>query len=1234
MAGVAGENEPMVGPFDTQAEARQAADERSTFNFVVFNESDIRVVGRNGETLKPSAAMQEQPKDQPRYSHAASPPRLGHDSYVTAAAAAEILAGKEPDLATYDSLAKALGAKQTGQETIDRARKLAASKIAKAAQAALDSPDPMDAILILGKQIEMDDLLKVARSGARKGAALHAELSEAGQRAKDARRKALLASVRGEDLQALVVDTGIDPLGTLLNIDPARFAEEPGQDADKPARTGQGEPDAEAPIDPMTGELAVTPEELAERTRRMQNLLQIAKDWWNQERARREKAAQDRAARRAAKEAEGEAEGDQDDEDAEAEQDEGRTIMSIPLALLESANVDLTNSREFAHLIRVWIADYLLRRSRGRLTPATLWDDAEAQEKYRKTVIQQLTQMANATVDPIDRALPTINRMIGELNGSMTPDQIERQSAAILKVINSNAIRQNRAKQIDELDKAVKGFLKDIKSADPVKGDVRRKVVAEFAKITKKLPRIAKYTDRKIAAETERLTAIIEARVQAVDDSDNPDQDVSLDVQWHAANLELQMIQRYGGLRYRMPSEIAEATREITRDWLSPERDRLVGIVTRVMEQDTPHVEALLAAIRRDEEQHGRPDREGFGAQLADSIISTVRQRLQNLVKYSKGDDRAAADAAIEHVTLLLGQGSETYTVTMDGYRALMDDILMDVSEGKPDAFLKRLEERIPEDVARQISKQGNWRMTYGQAMQLYASITQASYADNVVRHGRQGQAELIESILDGQQMAFIHALRAMYAARRASLSEAQERVMGVPLWSPDPNYMPVAIQHDPMSGLTAEGRAWRAWAVQLSPRVAHRKDFDETASILHMVSRSNEIAARAIAFGERGIHLRNILGNRDVKKAIIRFHGQPALTRIMDQLKDHLMGIDEKRNRTNDLARLASRLTTYSAISWNVQSMLKQVGSLPTWGLVLEGGFGDMWKALADFDRASMRELVDSDGFRARYGGHMVIEMQEALLAGTGKGSLLKRLYRAGMQPLQAADAVASLAVGTGVYKAKRAALVDQGMDPAQAAHIAKTLTWNLVEECQQSSRPENLPAPIRQWGSIGRLLFQFGSAPMLQASHEIQAARDAMAGVEGAGKKLARVLVINHLIVPTIMRTIQAAWNALLGDDEEEFLYELLADMVIGPMGRLLFLGAATESGLLALIRGRKGWYGSRMLPAESLLRLVESGAVSIHDLVTGDWEEFRKHLLDMISQTGSPQRNVIKWWKNRNH
>lgn len=111
----------------------------------------------SNQTAKPPAvSMDAAPA--PRYSVRASTPRFGNESYLVAAATAEILAGKTPDPARYDRTAKALNTGKTGDEIVARAHKYAESSIAKEAQAALDSPDPREALMIIGKQAEYDML--------------------------------------------------------------------------------------------------------------------------------------------------------------------------------------------------------------------------------------------------------------------------------------------------------------------------------------------------------------------------------------------------------------------------------------------------------------------------------------------------------------------------------------------------------------------------------------------------------------------------------------------------------------------------------------------------------------------------------------------------------------------------------------------------------------------------------------------------------------------------------------------------------------------------------------------------------------------------------------------------------------------------------------------------------------------------------------------------------------------
>lgn len=1156
----------------------------------------------------------------PRNSMQASAGKYSNESKLVADAAARILAGKPADATQYDRLASVLNTGKTGQQIVDQAKTLAESEAGKAAKAALDGADPTEAFTKLAKANELD----VLRAAVRKGASAHASLAEAGQKAIDSGTKAILAEVRGEDLQTFVVDTGIDLTKTLLNALPESFNDRPQAAADPANQPSQ----PEQSVEQLARE--VTPEELAARSAKSVNLIDLVKNWWAEERAKRQKRAEERAAIL-------DRGGSLSDEQAAQEQDDASALAAIPPALLEASAVNLNSAQEVAHLFRVWVGQWMIDHSAGKVTSQNVWQDAESVEKYRKTIVQQLQDMANKLVAATDHALPNIMRTIGDIAPSMSVSQIERMSALVIASIQRNAIRQKQQTLTDNLAAIIKKKAVDGPEFDPTKRDVKRKVTAEVERIARLLAKVIYYTDRKVAAEIERINAEIEQQTQALANSHNPEANIESDFRFYALNLERMMLERYGGLKYRMPAEILAAKDEI-ENWLTVERQRIEERWTRIAEEDDANATDLAGGIERDPDQHGRPGKEGWFSSLVDSLVATTDHRLRNLVRFARGEPLARSRAVIDRLRLLMGEGSEVYTATLDRYRRENTQLIIDASGGHAADFLKHLDEPIPEDMARTLSNQG-WiptassrGMTYGQAVQLYASITQSFYADNVIDFNRQEHARILESMLSAADLKLVNGLRRLYAARREELSDVVREITGMPVWSPDPNYMPVQMFLGARGGLITEARAWSPLAAALTPRVKNGRDFDESADVLSMLSRSVENSARAISFGGRGVRIRGIIGRQSVQNAILRYHGKEQLSKLLEQVNDHLMGIDEHAGGGDvKLVRAASQITSYTALSWNMLSTAKQLGGVVSWATVLEGGFKDMFQGMIDFDRQTMRELMDSDGFRARYGAGMVKEIQEAITDSSGRAGFVKRLYQAGFQPLQAADMVAALAVGTGIYKAKRNALIDQGVEPATAMRQAKTLTFVAIEESQQSARPENQPAILRRYGPIARLFVQFASAPLLQLSHEVHAAREAAAGVAGAREKLVRIMFVNHILMPLIMQTVTAMFNRLLGDDEDEdFWTELAVQMAVGPFSRLIFLGSAGENTIRTIFRLHRNFSG-RSVPAESALRLFDQGVVTSLDFINMDWDKAQADLVQMIKSTGAPQRHLIKAWKN---
>ena len=166
-------------------------------------------------------------------------------------------------------------------------------------------------------------------------------------------------------------------------------------------------------------------------------------------------------------------------------------------------------------------------------------------------------------------------------------------------------------------------------------------------------------------------------------------------------------------------------------------------------------------------------------------------------------------------------------------------------------------------------------RMTWGQAMQIYASLRQtATYGENVALHGRQGHAEAIRKAAHPALLKLVDGLMRIYNERRGELSDTVRQVTGLPVYNPDPLYMPVKMLSGAREGLDVKTYAWSPLARSLTPRVRNRLDFDLSANLLDIYGSRTQDAVGAISFGVRGIALRSMLARKSVWDAMRKAAG------------------------------------------------------------------------------------------------------------------------------------------------------------------------------------------------------------------------------------------------------------------------------------------------------------------------------------------------------------------------
>ena len=894
--------------------------------------------------------------------------------------------------------------------------------------------------------------------------------------------------------------------------------------------------------------------------------------------------------------------------------------------------------------LRLWAADWIVGNSNGRLTHQTVWKDAEAVEQYRKTMIGLLTDMAYKLVAPGDYALSTIQGMIDDVPTTRRADTVESRTAAVLAVIQANAIRQDRNELVAEIRKDIDKMALQGKF-DPMEEDLKRKITGEQEKTARFVKQILSWSEKKIDAEREKLKATLEGRENLYRDAANGSGEaleVAIDADYHVALMKLQMLERWGGVKRLLPAEIMEAGTEI-RGWMVKAQERLHARWLQMAETKGRMVADIANAVVPEDADSPRKQ-DGWFDRFLNSHLATVQQRLEGIVRNAKDEPtRKKAMEAISELMFQLNRGSEVYSVTIADYRKQWIDAVVELTGSRKAAaqYLKHLDEPIPAAVSAKISLQGyGGTMTYGQAMQLYASIVQPGYAGNVMRHKRKDHSKILEGVLTVTDLKMVRRLRGIYEARREALSAVVRSVTGIPVWRPDPLYMPVQMKTGSRGGLGIVGtvKAWNPLAASLTPRVKNHLDFDESVSIQDMFHQRSEDAARAIAFGARGILIRGVLGNADLQNAVERYAGRDKLSDLLKQVTQAMAGLGREREDAGSrMAALLRRVNTYTALSGNLLSAFKQTVSFPVFAITLDDGFRGVVRSMKDFDWQTARDLMDSDGYRARYGGGIAPEVAE-VLRNPGQ-NMIKRLYQAGMTVIQIGDMFASLSVATGIYKAKLGAYIDSGKySPEEAKERAKTATWAMVEQTQQSSRPENMPTFYRNANELQKLFYQFASAPFLQLSHEFHALLDVKAGREGAWGRFGRAFLVNHVIVPAMLDLMTVGFARLLGEppDEDEELWRRVADrmawnLFIGPISRLLIVGAVADGMYDAAFHGKLMSIGG-MLPAESTIRALDRIARTPYDLATQDTEALHNDLVTALESLNAPFRHLNKLYQNR--
>ena len=998
------------------------------------------------------------------------------------------------------------------------------------------------------------------------------------------------------------------------------------------------------------------------------------------------KAEQDRLDTLKKRKAEETAAREQNAEEGEENPDEGGSgdVNDLPLLPEETVRriAPVFESAElFAQFIVEWTSDHVVAKHPELPTTAEMWKSPVAVRELKQTATHILRKLAKDCLGSpsLNYSRNFADHAINELESDAeikTFNAVRRKIANVYDQIHNAALHLSRRDMVRRLingstEKDADGNVKrtpGIRQLCGAKGrfsaiqeEVTRAIDAKTELWGRHLIPLLTMSEEKLAAEIDRLNKIVSYDPTAEDAGRAPTED-----QVAEAADRLALAHKYGGMIRWMPGRIADAAAEIL-DQLNGKRQAFEQKRLAAENADKALRDALIAAVEAGAAaEYRKPGKRPVG-RFFDSLMGNLTLEMQNMIRFCKDEDkRREALRAIEDLATTISEASAKYRVTLGAAQAELHEGLR-AAYGNAEAGIKHLlGDEIPEDAAKAIFTQDRNNVpTYGRLLQLYATTIQADYKENAEKHGRTAQLALMEATLTDQDRAF-HAWAVEWFKRnRKALSDSVEEVTGLPVTSPDEMYTPARMLNEP-SGLPVRATAWSPVPSALNRRVRHGLDFNEGVNFLSSLQEQCEVRAQTIGYAAAGIRLRNVLAHHDVQAAVRKHVGKAEMSAVLDHVTDVLVQNAERKDESAFLAPLnvARRWMARFALSGNIPSALKQLASMPVWAnAILDGkevGLGRVLHYLTsvgtDEGRAAIRDLMESDGFKARYTMGWSEETQNVLM-NPSKNRLLRyieKAYDKGMVVNKAVDGVSCLWMAQGFYRDARAALEARGFSPDEAKSRALALTWSVCENGQQSGRIENMNALQRKGGAFAASVFQYKTAYLLQNNYIIQAARECRAGTPGAKGRLLRALFINTCYIPAFVALVNAAWSAIMGDeppDEDpekwpQWLKDFAWSMVGGVTAPLFILHEAGE-GIYRKMTGQPTLKGRQGIPAvESALRVGADAATLVYDLGHGmletftpmDFEEeitgekIQQDVIRLLKDIAAPARHVIRAVENR--
>ena len=598
--------------------------------------------------------------------------------------------------------------------------------------------------------------------------------------------------------------------------------------------------------------------------------------------------------------------------------------------------------------------------------------------------------------------------------------------------------------------------------------------------------------------------------------------------------------------------------------------------------------------------------------------------------------------------------------------------------EGENEAFRRLLEEEkaggklvLFTHDPNEISETREVSLTQGSALQILLTWEQDHYKPNMKWNGwTEESIEQLKKFIKPEVLRLGYWMRDQIAGKRAALDAKVYERYGAHLPLTE-KYYPGAFL-GPVSGKKMDGGLGKgAGSMSINPnfliaRKFHLNELDTESDAVTNYLMNQLEQAHFLAWGDVIRDIKAVYGNHLVQKSIADNFGAA----VTENLVERVATIARGGGDSNHVARLMNKMYRHwvpAKIALNISSYIKQL--LGTFSYMNHIPVVDYvrYSATANFLNADYREFakwaLNSDYMKNRLSGGLDKDLNYLLnytRDSARYSGLADYLLNCGTYGTRKTDAWSALHGGYAAYKYAEKQALEAGYSASESKERARRMWMRWTDETQQSGylKDQN----YYQANQAGyRYLTAFMSNPIQVMNLQLQTLNELRYGKDKkqAWKKLGRQVLVNHLVIPTLMKfttdMLRYGFNVNDWWDEVEFEDYFLA-WLLGSFESLFLWGKLVQiTGDAAgdLMTGR-GYHYQKTISAIPLLDdLVRDGRV-LRELTAED-ELTEKEAMDglkligdvgmlagtaspgvgaigaMINAVGTQGKRVISWLKD---